>query len=312
MGSKERSIDIATQKSNLRALIMAMRPKQWIKNLLVFTAPAAAGVLSHVAPMEKAIFATVAFCLISSATYLVNDVLDIHEDRLHPKKKERPIAKGNLTPTIAIVAACILFVAGGALASVVAGLKLEIVVELYVLISITYSLWLKHSPVIEMASLSSGFVLRAIAGGVATNVPLSIWFIVVTSFGALLVVAGKRSAEHHELGDQASAHRKVLDSYPISFLRSARLLAASVTVTAYCLWAFERGGTNALVKGAHDQLWFQLSIVPFVLAILLIELALETGKGGAPEDLAFEDRTLQILGIIWILLFALGVYGWPL
>ncbi|NNN22054.1 MAG: decaprenyl-phosphate phosphoribosyltransferase [Acidimicrobiales bacterium] len=312
MGSKERSKDIGTQKFNLRALILAMRPKQWIKNLLVLTAPAAAGVLSHLVPMGKAIFATIAFCLISSATYLVNDVLDLHEDRLHPKKKERPIAKGIVTPPIAIVTACILFVAGGAIATAVAGLKLEIVVELYVLISITYSLWLKHSPVIEMASLSSGFVLRAIAGGVATNVPLSIWFIVVTSFGALLVVAGKRSAEHHELGDKASAHRKVLDSYPMTFLRSTRLLAASVTVTAYCLWAFERGGTEALVKGSHDQLWFQLSIVPFVLAILLVELALETGRGGAPEDLAFEDRTLQILGIIWIILFALGVYGWPL
>jgi decaprenyl-phosphate phosphoribosyltransferase len=160
--------------------------------------------------------------------------------------------------------------------------------------------------VIDLACVSGGFVLRAIAGGLATNVPLSNWFVIVSSFGALLVVTGKRSAEHTDLGERRGEHRPTLAVYPAAFLRTVRLLSASVTVTAYCLWAFER--LSEVARG-HHPIWFELSIVPFVLAILHVELRFERGLGGAPEELALRDHTLQLLGLAWVALVAIGIYA---
>jgi decaprenyl-phosphate phosphoribosyltransferase len=135
---------------------------------------------------------------------------------------------------------------------------------------------------------------------------LSNWFIIVSSFGSLLIVTGKRSAEQAELGELQAMHRPTLDAYPPAFLRSDRLLSAAVTVTAYCLWAFER---SSQAGHGHHPIWFQLSIVPFVLALLHVELRFERGHGGAPEELALHDRVLQALAVIWAVLFAVGVYA---
>jgi decaprenyl-phosphate phosphoribosyltransferase len=287
-------------------LLQAARPRQWVKNLLVLAAPAAAGVLTHLHGALVASSAVAVFCLASASVYLVNDALDAPSDRRHPAKRNRPVASGLVSAKLA--AACGAGGLGLAAASawLLAGPKLGIVVALYATISITYSLRLKREPVVEMACVCSGFVLRAIAGGVATGVPLSDWFLIVASFGALFVVAGKRSAELALPGEGGAAHRPVLASYPGPFLRALRLLGASVATTAYCLWGFERAGQ--LGRG-HHPIWFELSIVPFVLALLVVELRFETGRGAAPEDLALGDRTLQILGLLWVALFVAGVYA---
>ncbi len=192
------------------------------------------------------------------------------------------------------------------LAWALAGSHLIIVVAVYVAVTTAYSMRLKHEPVVDLACVSTGFVLRAIAGGVACGVPLSDWFIIVSSFGALLIVTGKRSAEHTELGDLRGVHRPTLDAYPEAFLRSVRLLAASVTVTAYCLWAFER---SSQIGRGHHPIWFELSIVPFVVAILHVELRFARGLGGAPEEMALQDRMLQLLGVLWVALVAIGIYA---
>ncbi len=165
----------------------------------------------------------------------------------------------------------------------------------------------KRLSVIELGFVASGFVLRAIAGGVATGLPLSSWFLVVISFGALFVVVGKRLAELHELGTSSAAHRFVLDTYTTGFLEAALTLSAAVTVTGYCLWAFTEDANGLGVH--HHQLWIQLSVVPVVLAVLYVLLQLATGRGGAPEDLVLSDRTVQALGAIWVVLVAIGVYG---
>jgi decaprenyl-phosphate phosphoribosyltransferase len=150
-------------------------------------------------------------------------------------------------------------------------------------------------------------VVRAIAGGVATGVPLSDWFLIVTSFASLFVVAGKRSAELADRGADGATSRLALASYPPAFLRSVRLIAASVTLSAYCLWAFERAGQIGRLHHPHP-LWFELSIVPVVVAVLHLELRFESGHGEAPEELALRDRMLQALGLVWVVLFAIGVY----
>jgi decaprenyl-phosphate phosphoribosyltransferase len=164
-----------------------------------------------------------------------------------------------------------------------------------------YSLWLKHEAVLDLACVASGFVLRAIAGGVAVPVPISPWFLIVAGSASLFMVTGKRHAELVELGDGAVGHRRALELYSQSFLGYVRALASSATILAYCLWAFERSAE------VGNPVWFQLAIVPFVLAILRYALLLDQGGGGAPEELVFSDRVLLGLGAVWALLFAIAL-----
>ena len=288
----------------LSGLLRIARPRQWVKNLLVLAAPGAAGVLTHGHIAARAIAAFGIFCVAASGTYFLNDTLDVAADRHHPVKRLRPIAAGEVSVAMAITIGSSLLAASIALAWWLAGGRFALVIAAYAAVSTAYSFRLKHEPVIDLACVSAGFVLRAIAGGVATGVPLSNWFIIVSSFGSLLVVTGKRSAEQAQLGELQAIHRRTLAAYPPQFLRSVRLLSAAVAVTAYCLWAFERSAQ----RHAHHPIWFQLSIVPFVLAIVHVELRFERGLGAAPEELALRDRVLQILGVIWIVLFAVGVY----
>ncbi len=202
-----------------------------MKNLLVFAAPAAAGALTQGNVAAHAAGAFGIFCMAASGTYFINDTLDVAADRHHHVKRLRPIAAGVVPPLMAAVVGVVLMALAIVLAWRLAGSHLALVIAIYVAVTTAYSVRLKHEPVVDLACVSTGFVLRAIAGGVATGVPLSDWFIIVSSFGSLLIVTGKRSAEHLELGEQRGVHRPTLSAYPEAFLRSVRLLAASVTVS---------------------------------------------------------------------------------
>ena len=291
------------------ALLQASRPRQWVKNLLVFAAPCAAGGIFHLAVFGRCAAALGIFVLASASTYLVNDAMDKEADRLHPVKRLRPIAAGDLPVRTAWAAATVLLACALIGAGLLSGAELTSVVGAYVVISLAYSLGLKRVPVIEMACVGSGFVLRAVAGGAAAHVPLSPWFLLVTSFGALFIVGGKRSSEHTVLGNDRADHRAALGEYPASFLRVVRVMSASVAVTTYCLWAFDRyNHLDVRARGGH-LIWFELSIVPFVLAVLSVELAVERGLGGEPEELALKDRALQVLALGWVLLLLIGIYS---
>ena len=295
------------QRSSFPSIVLrSARPRQWVKNLLVFAAPAAAGQLSHGGPAAHAAGGFAVFCLAASGNYFVNDALDAEADRLHPRKRHRPVASGHLSVPTALAIGLSMVVASVLCGWWLAGGRLALVVGIYGALTAAYSLRLKHEAVLDLAAVAGGFVLRAIAGGLATNVPLSNWFVIVSSFGALFVVAGKRSGEHTDLGERRGEHRPTLAVYPATFLRTVRLLAASVTVTAYCLWAFER---SSQVGRGHHPIWFELSIVPFVLAILHVELRFERGLGGAPEELALRDRVLQMVGLVWVVLVVVGIYS---
>jgi decaprenyl-phosphate phosphoribosyltransferase len=290
------------------ALLRGARPHHWPKNLLVFVAPAAAGVLHlpHQALVACGAFA--AFCLAASGTYLVNDCLDVVSDRHHPVKQHRPVASGLLTVQAAATAGVVLVAVALGSAWLVAGWPLALVIGTYVAITVAYSLWLKRMPVVEMAVVAAGFVLRAVAGGVATHVTLSSWFLVVASFGALFVTAGKRLAEHLSLGDTRVAHRSVLQEYDTAYLRSTVTLTATVTVTAYCLWALDRN--NGLVlRAGPGATWIAITVAPVVVGMLVMLRLLFDGKGGAPEEIFLHNRVLQVLGIFWVALFAIGLYG---
>jgi len=253
--------------------------------------------------------AVLAFVAASASTYLVNDVVDRSTDLLHPVKRKRPVAAGQVSVALALASAVTLGVFSLTVAALDAGAALAGVVSAYMALSVSYSLALKRVPVIELACVAAGFALRAVAGGAATHVAISPWFLMVACFGSLFIVAGKRSVEKSLMGKQGGLHRSTLATYPSAFLRSLRMLAMSVTVTTYCLWAFERAGGLGPVERADDIVWFELSIIPFVLAIVLVELAIEQGRGGEPEELALSDRGLQVLGMAWLALLMCGLFA---
>jgi decaprenyl-phosphate phosphoribosyltransferase len=284
-----------------------MRPRQWVKNLLVFVAPAAAGVFTDRFEVLRSLATFGLCCAVASGVYLINDAMDAEADRLHPDKRARPVACGALTSTRAVATGVLLVALGLAAAWLVARWELVLVIGLYTMVSIAYTVRLKREPVIELAEVASGFVLRAIAGGVATRVPLSSWFLAVASFGALFVVTGKRAGEHRRLGEVRGQHRKVLALYTTTFLRSTLTLTATATVTTYCLWAFDKGGLQA--HAGHHFVWIQLSVIPIILGTLHMLRLVDAGLIDAPEGLVFHDHVLQILGAFWVAMFSIGIYG---
>ena len=286
-----------------RALLAEARPKQWIKNLLVFAAPAAAGVLDEPAAFGQATAAFGCFCLAASGTYYLNDAADVEADRLHPKKRHRPIAAGEIPLGLARV----LGVAGiitAVLGALAVNWHLAVVVGSYVALTTTYSLWMKHVAVLDVVGVAAGFVLRAIGGAAAADVPISDWFFIVASFGSLLMVVGKRRAEAEEMGADAAEFRPTLGIYPKDYLAQLQTVATAVVLVGYCLWAFEKAALSAA-----SIPWFELSIVPFGVAVLRYVLLLDTGHGGAPEDVVLGDRALQVMGAVWLVVFAIGVYA---
>jgi len=286
----------------LPALVRLARPKQWVKNGLVIAAPGAAGVLGDGTALARTGIAFACFCLAASGTYFLNDALDVDADRRHPTKRARPIASGEVSTRTAITGGIVLLTSAIAL-SFAARWQLSLVVSGYLLQTVVYSVWLKHEAVLDLACVASGFVLRTIAGGVAVGVTISPWFLIVAGSASLFMVTGKRHAEMVELGEHAGSHRLTLDMYSRGFLSYVRAVASSVTVLAYCLWAFEKSST------VGSPVWFELSIVPFVLGILRYALLLEQGRGGAPEELVLSDRVLLAMGASWAIFFALAVHG---
>ncbi len=290
----------------IAALVRAMRPWQWSKNVLVFVAPGAAGALVHSHTALQALGAFGVFCAAASATYLVNDSIDVELDRSHPTKRHRPIASGDLRLVVALISAAILFTGALVGAGFISGYQFVAVVASYCAITVSYSLWLKNQPVIEMTAVAAGFVLRAVGGGIATHVALSNWFLVVTSFGALFLVIGKRTGEHETLGEQRGSHRSTLDLYSPQFLRSALTLSAAGAVTTYCLWAFDKSG---LSHHTHHLVLIEISVAPVITAVLCVLRILDAGGGGSPTRLVVEERTLAVLVVLWASLVSLGVYA---
>ena len=293
----------APRPSLIKGLVKACRPKQWAKNVLVFVAPAAAGVLTDPYYLKLTVMGFVAFCAVSSSTYLLNDVLDIESDRRHPTKRNRPIPAGIVPVPVAIGTAAVLFVGGVAvaawdnwtLAGVVAG---------YAVLTTAYSMYLKRIAVLDLVILSAGFILRLLGGAYAAGVEVSEWFLIVSLFGSLFIASAKRFAEKQELGDQAASLRPTLGEYSIEYLGLVRAASVAAVMMSYCLWAVERGKD----AGGEATPWVQLSIVPFVIAILRYALLVDQGKGSAPEEVLAEDRQMQIMGVLLVICLFLGIY----
>lgn len=295
---------IAGSGLSLRGLFMLMRPRQWTKSVLVFGAPAAAGIIFTAGPLVSCLLAAVAFCLVASAVYCMNDARDVAEDRLHPTKRRRPVAAGLVSVRQAWTLGAVLLVAGLALGAAL-NLACGGVLALYVLAQVAYSFGAKAEPVVELVIVASGFVMRMLVGGLAAGVALSAWFLTVAAGGALLVVTSKRLAERKRMGAGAGEHRAVLAHYSEPFLRMLVGICGTIVILGYALWAF--GGIQGVTVGTGAAtLLLQLSTVPFLTAVLRFVLIADQGEGGEPEEVVLRHRALQVMGAVWVLLFLAG------
>ncbi|MGA5462699.1 decaprenyl-phosphate phosphoribosyltransferase [Mycobacterium sp. NPDC050041] len=284
-------------KNLASGIVKALRPRQWVKNVLVFAAPVAAlgddrYAYDYRVVLVNVLVAFLVFSLGASAVYLVNDARDVEADRQHPTKRFRPIAAGVVPEWLAYTLATVLAVASIGISYLVTP-NLALVMAIYIAIQLAYCFGLKHQAVIDICIVSSGFLIRAIAGGVAADVPLSQWFLLMMAFGSLFMAAGKRYAEL-QLAERTGAKiRKSLESYTSSYLRFVWTLSATALVLCYGLWAFERddlAGTS----------WFVVSMIPFTVAILRYAVDVDGGLAGEPEEIALGDRVLQLLAVAWI------------
>ena len=291
------------------AMVKGLRPKQWVKNVLVLAAPLAAGTEAWTSRTAlDVLLAFVVFCFGASSIYLINDARDVDSDREHPTKRFRPIASGMLPINLAYAMAVVLIVAALGLSFLATdGFALALVIGIYIALQLGYCFGWKHIPVIDIALVSSGFMLRTMAGGVAANIDLSQWFLLVAAFGSLFMASGKRYAELLLAQETGAKIRKALEGYTATYLRFVWTLSATAVVMSYALWGFQLSNS---VEGAA-AVWYQISMVPFVIAILRYAAKVDGGHGGAPDEIALEDRVLQMLAAAWILCIVLAVYVVP-
>lgn len=289
------------RQSAVAAWLTAVRPRQWVKNLLVAAAPLAAGRLTDADVLAATGIAFVAFVVASAGTYLVNDALDAPADGLHPSKRHRPVAAGRISRAAAAWVGVVLDVVAIAIAVVASGPALGGIVAGYTALTLAYSVGLKRVPVVELGAVAGGFVLRAVAGGVAASLLISQWFLLVTSFGALFLVVGKRMAESVVLGDARGAHRSVLGQYSLPGLQVLLGTTCTLSLMTYCLWAFEviRDGGSVLLT------W---SIVPMVAVMLRAAMLAVDGRAGEPEEMVRTDAVLGGAAVLLVVLLAVGVH----
>ena len=285
-----------------KALIRAMRPRQWTKNVFVFAALVFDEQLTQRDPLLRTVAGFVLLCLISSAVYILNDVADVQSDRLHPKKRNRPIAAGQLSIPVAVVFAIPL-----AAFSLAAGFALEPgfgwIITLYFVLNLLYSFWLKHTPIIDVMIIAAGFVLRVAAGVALIEVArFSPWLYVCTTLLALIIGFGKRRAEITLLADGANAHRKVLDGYTIGYLDQLIVVVSASTIMAYSLYTF-----SALNLPSNNLMMLTIPFVVYGVFRYLYLIHVENA-GGAPEELILTDRPLLATLVLWGLLAILILY----
>ena len=285
-------------------ILRLLRPHQYAKNLLVFAAPGAAGRLNEADVVAQTVLAFVLFCAVSSAGYVANDLLDADADRLHPVKKYRPLASGAVSPQRALIVMFGLAATSIAL-SFTLGWKFAVVLAGYGVVSITYSTVLKRMPWIELMAVSAGFLLRAVAGGAATDTPISSWFLLVVSTGALLVITGKRVGELIALGG-ATPSRRVLAGYRLRYLRFASVSASTLAVGGYAAWAAAEANNQA--ADSDGSLLLRLTTLPFALAIGRYLFLSWHGAGETPESLMARDRIMLVAVASWIIVYTIGRY----
>ena len=276
--------------------VMALRPKQWTKNFLLFVAPFAAGVEFSRNTLLHLFLGFLAFCASSSIGYVWNDLNDKAIDKLHPKKRLRPFAAEVLSTRagmyLIVTLTVLLFFLALELPQ-----EFTAVVVIYLFNTLLYTTFIKRIPVIEMFSVAFGFILRLIAGAIVLDLQISEWFLIVGGFGALFIVTAKRLAEFKQA--ESRQVRKVIDTYTSEFLYSITSISVAVSVTAFCIWAFSQ---------EQNPFWYQISVVPFVMGIFRYRWMSESIIVEVPEDAILKDRTLLSLSVCLMLCLTIAIF----
>jgi len=287
----------------LKLLAGLIRPVQWIKNTVVLAALVFAGEITSVASVETALAAMVVFCLLSSAVYVFNDLIDREQDQQHPLKKMRPIASGRVSPTVAVVLMLILLAVALAGAYLIGPLFL-LVSAAFIVLNLTYTIWLKNIVIVDVMSIGISFVLRALAGAVAIDVPASTWMLINTLFLALFLAFGKRRHELLLLEDSATAHRKILGRYSPYLLDQLIAVVTPSVVVMYMLYSFS---TEVSTKLGTDMLFLT---IPFVIygVFRYLYLIHKEECGGSPTKVLISDMPILVTVVLWILTVIMVLY----
>jgi len=283
-------------------ILKSMRPRQWPKNFFVLAGLIFDGQLTNFASLWITLLAFVLFCLASSLVYIINDLTDIESDRLHPFKRNRPLAAGQLSKRRAIIAAVVLFALTFPSAFIL-NINFGLTISGYFLLMLAYSLWLKHIPIIDVMIIAAGFVLRVAAGVVIIETTrFSPWLFVATTFLALFIALGKRRAEIDLLESAADSHRQVLKGYSLELLDQLLTIVMASTLMTYCLYTF----SSPITPGNNVM----MLTIPFVIYGLFRYLYLIRMHhiGGAPEEIVLTDLPMQLAVGFWGLTIIIILY----
>ncbi|MGV8144880.1 MAG: decaprenyl-phosphate phosphoribosyltransferase [Methanothermobacter sp.] len=279
-----------------KEILISMRPKQWYKNLVIFIGIAFSLNLFNFNLWITVISAFIIFCLLSGSIYLINDVLDIENDRKHPKKCKRPLPSGELKPYQAILSA-VLFIIISLIWSYLINVPFLLTAISYFILIMVYSLFLKHFIIVDILIISSGFVLRAIAGALAIDVMVSAWLIICTFLLALFLALGKRRQELALLGEDAGKHRQSLEGYSTNMMDQMIVITTSILIMSYSLYTFFSGNMLLMIT------------IPFAFYGIFRYLLLihSENMGGEPEML-FKDKGMLSSIILWVIIVVVVLY----
>jgi decaprenyl-phosphate phosphoribosyltransferase len=281
--------------STLRGILSILRPTQWLKNLMLFFPSFLGGELLLPGILVRGLVPFVSFCLASSSTYVLNDILDRERDKNHHRKSKRPIPSGRVSLVEATFLYFILLFGAITLAFTVSHLFIAILLA-YLLVSISYSFYLKHLPIIDLFCISDGLLFRLQAGGVAFGVEITAWLFLSVFLLSIFLSTGKRLYEKNVLGEKAVHHRKSLESYPLGFLDGTMYMTGSAVLVTYTLYVIE-----------HHVLIYTVPLCCF--GLLRYIMRVKSGLGGDPTESLVKDTPLFVVGLLWALMVGWGIYG---
>ena len=276
----------------MSAYIKLLRPKQWLKNLMLLFPPLFGGILFTPDVINNLILPLLSFCLASSANYAINDVLDAEKDSCHPVKRKRPIPSGAITPKTGVTIGCSLFILAAVMGFIVS-LPFLLALLAYLILSSAYSFKLKDIPVVDIFCISAGFLLRLQAGGLAYGVQISDWLFLTVFLLSLFLSLGKRIAEKKLLGKECACHRPVLVAYPQDFLYGAMYMTGAAVLVTYAMYIV-----------AHPGLLYTILLCCFGLLRYMYQVM--KGESGDPTEALFQDKVLLVVGLVWIVIVGWG------
>jgi 4-hydroxybenzoate polyprenyltransferase len=281
--------------STLTGILSILRPTQWLKNLMLFFPPFLGGELLIPGVLARGVVPFVTFCLASSSAYVLNDIMDRERDKSHHRKSKRPIPSGRVSIVEATSLYFLLLVGALSLALSVSHVFTAILLA-YLLVSISYSFYLKHLPIVDLFCVSGGFLFRLQAGGDAFCVEISAWLFLSVFLLAIFLSTGKRLFEKNVLGENAVNHRKSLESYPPGFLDGTMYMTGGAVLVTYTLYVIE-----------HHVLIYTVPLCCF--GLLRYIMRVKSGLGGDPTESLVKDAPLFVVGLLWVLMVGWCIYG---